>query len=56
MESAAIFGRIIGDTGWETKVRAYVHELYGIDTGATVAEPEQLDLFGENPASTGTAA
>ncbi|ORT54610.1 DNA cytosine methyltransferase [Streptomyces sp. CB03238] len=56
MVSAAIFGRILGDANWETKVRAYVHELYGIDTGATVTEPEQLNLFGEEPAPTATAA
>ncbi|MEU2899664.1 hypothetical protein ABZ690_35745 [Streptomyces sp. NPDC006967] len=56
MVSAAIFGRILGDTDWETKVRAYVHELYGIETGTTAAEPEQLDLFGGEPEPTATAA
>ncbi|MFE3601384.1 hypothetical protein [Streptomyces sp. NPDC059142] len=39
--SAAIFGRILGDAHWESKVRAYVHGLYGIDTGTTVAETEE---------------
>ncbi|MFD4412509.1 hypothetical protein [Streptomyces sp. NPDC058475] len=56
MVSAAIFGRILGDANWEAKVRAYVHELYGIDTGTMVAEPEQLNLFAEEPAPTATAA
>ncbi|MEW1926431.1 hypothetical protein [Streptomyces sp. NPDC088360] len=56
MVSAAIFGRILGDAAWESKVRAYVHALYGIDTGTTVAEPEQMDLFAEEPAPTATAA
>ncbi|MEU0287485.1 hypothetical protein [Streptomyces sp. NPDC006147] len=28
MVSAALFGRILGDRQWETKVRAYVEELY----------------------------
>lgn len=40
MVSAAIFGRILGDVNWEAKVRSYVHELYGIDTGTTIPEPE----------------
>ncbi|MFI2764922.1 hypothetical protein ACH5A3_39840 [Streptomyces echinatus] len=56
MVSAAIFGRILGDADWDRKVRAYAHELYGIDTGASVAEPEQLNLFPEAPAQTLTAA
>ncbi|MFE7212497.1 hypothetical protein ACFU93_21385 [Streptomyces sp. NPDC057611] len=51
MVSAAIFGRILGDADWETKVRHYVHQLYGIDTGTTIAEPEQLHLFTEEPAT-----
>ncbi|MFJ2589665.1 hypothetical protein [Streptomyces sp. NPDC087538] len=50
MVSAAVFGRILGDASWETKVRTYVNELYGIDTSATVAEPEQLHLFVEESA------
>jgi site-specific DNA-cytosine methylase len=56
MLSAAIFARVLGDEDWEAKVRAYVHELYGIDTGKTVAEPEQLNLFAVEPAPTATAA
>ncbi|MEU6010718.1 hypothetical protein [Streptomyces sp. NPDC047453] len=56
MVSAAIFGRILGDANWETKVRHYVHQLYGIDTGTTIAEPEQLHLFTEEPAPTTKAA
>ncbi|MFF7995081.1 hypothetical protein ACFZDG_35590 [Kitasatospora xanthocidica] len=60
MVSAAVFGRILGDAHWETKVRAYVHGLYGIDTRAPVAkatvptqregrierqETDQMELF-----------
>ncbi|MFI7501639.1 hypothetical protein ACIBVL_24675 [Streptomyces sp. NPDC049687] len=56
MVSAAIFGRILGDADWETKVRAYVHELYGIDTGTSSADPEQLHLFAEASATTPEAA
>ncbi|MCX4411651.1 hypothetical protein OG840_61920 [Streptomyces sp. NBC_01764] len=56
MVSAAVFGRILGDANWETKVRAYVHELYGIDTGMMTAEPEQLNLFAEEAGPTFEAA
>ncbi|MFE2684525.1 DNA cytosine methyltransferase [Streptomyces mirabilis] len=56
MVSAAVFGRILGDANWEAKVRAYVRELYGIDTSTKVAEPEQLNLFAEEPGPTATAA
>lgn len=57
MVSAAVFGRILGDAHWETKVRTYVHEQYGIDTGTTVAEqPEQLELLTDELLSTAQAA
>ncbi|THA65394.1 DNA cytosine methyltransferase [Streptomyces sp. A0642] len=56
MVAAAVFGRILGDENWEAKTRAYVRELYGINTGATITELEQLDLFTEEPGPTPAAA
>ncbi|MFH8410389.1 hypothetical protein ACH4FX_37285 [Streptomyces sp. NPDC018019] len=47
MVAAAVFGRITGDRSWEAKVRAYVHELYGINTSRTPVI-EQAMLFADD--------
>ncbi|MDG5807879.1 hypothetical protein P9869_35585 [Streptomyces ossamyceticus] len=47
MVAAAIFGRVLGDRQWETKVREYVHKLYGISTATVHRVDEQLGLFPE---------
>ncbi|MGW6654987.1 hypothetical protein AMK23_34575 [Streptomyces sp. CB02130] len=56
MVAAAVFGRILGDEDWETKVRTYVQELYGIDAAASAPEPEQLVFFADEPTPTPAAA
>lgn len=55
MVSAAVFGRILGVEDWESKTRAYVHELYGTKAAA-MPEIEQLTLFREQTAPVMQAA
>lgn len=56
MVAAAVFARILGVEDWEMRVRAYVHDLYGIDTRTVADESGQMLLFPEDSARLFTAA